>query len=369
MAKATPSAEGKAAAEQLEAYRTELAALHPADDFRVIGAKAYGWRYQHALLLPWTPAQLLALAHEELAKVDAELAELKPKLAKPAAPTERQIALAKALTRESLLGLYDTIERANREATVAAGFVTIPPAVGPMVSRETPDALVPLTGDGGSMNPPPTYVASNVGYWNVEHFHAEWPLEARLEKITQAEGFLGNGLGPYSAHEGYPGHHLQLAIARLHPDPIRSILPDSVQNEGWGLYAEEALWQHGGFGPSPEARSAMLRSYRYRIARVVYDVNIETGAWDLQKGADFKDRAEPGKGEVDEDVLRAIQWPAQLIGYFAGKMQLRALREASQKKLGARYDERAFHDAFLAEGSIPIALIRAKMLGEPIPAR
>jgi len=36
-------------------------------------------------------------------------------------------------------------------------------------------------------------------------------------------------------------------------------------------------------------------------------------------------------------------------------------------KLGPRYSDRAFHDAFLAEGSIPVALIRAKLLGEPVP--
>ena len=224
-----------------------------------------------------------------------------------------------------------------------------------------------LTGDGGSMNPPPPFVAAAVGWWNVEHFKPEWSAETRLDAVVNAEGWLDNWMGPYAAHEGFPGHHLQLAVARLHPDPIRSLLPDAVENEGWALYAEEELWRHGGLGAAPEAQRAMLRSYRFRIARVVYGVNIETGAWDLQRGADFKDRAEAGKGEIDEDVLRAIQWPTQLVCYFTGKLQILELKEAYRKKLGDAYSDRAFHDALLAEGSIPLALIRAKLLGEPVP--
>ncbi len=65
--------------------------------------------------------------------------------------------------------------------------------------------------------------------------------------------------------------------------------------------------------------------------------------------------------------MRSIHWPAQLISYFTGKMQLMELRRAYRKKLGAAYSDRAFNDAVLAEGSIPVALIRAKLLGEAVP--
>ena len=48
-------------------------------------------------------------------------------------------------------------------------------------------------------------------------------------------------------------------------------------------------------------------------------------------------------------------------------MQLMDLRRAYHAKLGQAYSDRAFNDAVLAEGSIPVALIRAKLLGEPVP--
>lgn len=353
-----------AAAEALLAYGSSLDGLHPTVEYTVVGAADYAWRFEHTLLLPWTPQELLARAQADLTTVDARIAALPPR-PDPVPPGEDMIEMARTLTRERLLGLYDVIEEANRAATVRGGWVTIPGTVGPIHARETPDALVPLTGDGGSMNPPPTFATSNIGYWNVEHFNPGWTEAERLGMVTNALGFLSNGMGPYAAHEGFPGHHLQLSLARLNPDPLRSILPDPVQNEGWALYAEEVFFRHGGLDPAAER--SILGSYRHRIRRVVYDVHIETGAWDLQRAADYKYNAEPGQGAIDEELMRSIQWPTQLICYYAGRAQIVQLREDYARKMGAQYDERAFHDQLLAAGSIPITLIRAGLLGEAVP--
>lgn len=358
-----------AAAAALKSYADELAAMKDLPEFAVVGADDYAWIYANAELLPWTPPQLLALAQSELTRVDAQLAELKPRLsAKPREPAPERVALAKALTREKLLALYDRIPEDDMAALQASGVVSVPRGVGPIRARETPDAMVPLTGDGGSMNPPPTYVRSNVGWWNVEHFHPDWTLEQRLDAVVGALDQKTNGMGPYAAHEGVPGHHLQLSIARLLKDPLRSILADSVQDEGWALYAEEMFQRAGGLGPSPEARYNTLRSWRHRVKRVIWDVNVESGYWTLQQAGDFKSEAAvPGTGRVDEDVLRAVNWPAQLICYFAGKTQILQLREDYKKKMGAAYTDRDFHDRLLAVGSVPFVFARAKLLGEPVP--
>jgi hypothetical protein len=358
----------EAAASALTAYAKELNAIKNPPESAVIGAENYAWILKNAELLPWTPDQLLALAQTELGFVDAKLAALKPKLAAPPAPTPEQIDLAKSLTREKLLRLYDRVVEDDLKALKASGVLTIPAGVGPIHARETPEAMVPLTGDGGSMNPPPTYAMSNEGYWNVEHFHADWPLEKRIQTVSTALNQRVNDLGPYAAHEGVPGHHLQLSIARLLPDPLRSLLSDGVQNEGWALYAEEMFWRAGGLGPSTEAEYQTLDSWRYRVRRVIYDVNVESDLWTLQQAGDFKSSvAEPGEGTVDEDIQRAINWPAQLICYFAGKTQILRLREDYKKKMGAAYTDRDFHDRLLAVGSIPYVFARAKLLGEPVP--
>lgn len=359
------SGRGKTAVvEALAAYQADLAALAPTRDYAVIGADNYAWRLKHALLLPWTPDELLALAESELARVDAELAALPPAEPLPA-PTPAQEAAAQALDAAGHLARYDGITASLTAHTREAGWVTIPAGVGPLEARETPPAIIPLSGDGGSMNPPPTYGASDVGYWNVEHFDPALPLAERIEQITGAANYRENGFGTYAAHEGVPGHHLQLAIARLNPDPIRSILPDCAQNEGWALYAEQVVHEHGGFGPSVGAQRAVLRSYRGRIRRVPVDVRVETEAWTLAEAGEWK--YGEGKGEVDGDMLRAINWPTQLVCYFAGKQEILALRDAAKAKAGPAWDERAFHDALLRAGSLPPSLVRAEILGEPVP--
>lgn len=364
--KADPKRDAAAAA--LTAYEKELDAIKNPPESAVIGAENYAWILKNAELLPWTPEQLLALAQTELGFVDAQMTALKPKLSAPPAPTPEQVELAKSLTREKLLGLYDQVVKDDLKALKASGVLSIPAGVGPIHARETPDAMVPLTGDGGSMNPPPTYTKSNVGYWNVEHFHADWPLEKRLQTVTAALNQRVDDLGPYAAHEGVPGHHLQLSIARLIADPLRSLLSDGVQNEGWALYAEEMFWRAGGLGPSADAEYQTLDSWRFRVRRVIYDVNVESGLWTLQQAGDFKSSvAQSGQGAVDEDIQRAINWPAQLICYFAGKTQILRLREDYKKKMGAAYTDLDFHDRLLAVGSIPFVFARAKLLGEPVP--
>jgi uncharacterized protein (DUF885 family) len=364
-----PGTERDAARAALSAYAEELKGMQGLPEFTVIGATRYEEQLRRALVLPWSPRQLLAVAQRELNEVDAAMAELRPRVTptSPPAPTPEQSALANDLDQKKLLGLYDEIARADRAFLDASDLLTVPAAVGPIYTRPTPEAMIPLGGDGGSMNPPPPFGDSNVGWWNVEHFKSDWTPEQRVQKVVVAQDNQRTGMGTYAVHEGVPGHHLQLSIARLNPNPLRSILQDNGLVEGWAMYAEEIFWRAGGLGDSPDAEYRKLGSWRFRVRRVFYDVNVECGDWTLQDGADFKDEARHGAGGVDDDILRAINWPSQLICYFAGKTQILELRDAYRAKLGPAYTDRKFNDALLAEGSIPVALIRAKLLGEPVP--
>lgn len=361
--RATP--QRAAAVASLKSYNAYLKTLHPSTDYAVIGADNYAWRLKHVSLLPWTPAQLLAIAKSELVTVDKQTAALKPKVVDPN-PTPQQVRLAKSLDQARLLSLYNTIEKQHFATLRKLNIITVPAGVGPIVARVTPDAQLPF-GDGGSMNPPATYSASNVGFWNVEHFHPSMKLQDRIADVLDAQEFNLTGMGPYSVHEGVPGHHLQLSIARLNKDPLRSIASDAVQNEGWALYAEQEFWQAGGLGNSVNAHYNTLRSWRHRVKRVIYDVNVETNAWTLQQGADFAQDVAAGKGKIEGDIARTYNWPSQLICYFAGKEQILSLKAAYKKKMGKRYSERLFNDRLLSLGSVPYVFARAKMLGEPVP--
>ena len=349
----------------LEAYDAELEALADLPEFRVIGAEAYAWRLEHAMLLPWSPEELLAVAEAELARVEARLGELEGELGEAVPATPEEIAAAEALDADGLLRIYDELVETNLARLRELDVVTVSPDLPAIKARPTPAPLIPLTGDGGSMNPPPLFGPQSVGWWNVENFSDDWDLDRRLRVVLNAGRQEQTWFGPYAVHEGVPGHHLQLAEVRANPDPIRTLLGDGATIEGWGLYAEELFWEHGGFGDGVHAELSMLRSYRARIRRVVYDVKVETEVWDLQQAAEW--RAGQEGVEIDRDVLRAIQWPTQLIGYFAGKHQIMLLREKVRAAQGEAYSEKAFHDAVLGAGLVPLTLVEAKLLGEPIP--
>ncbi|MBI2361817.1 MAG: hypothetical protein HYV15_00315, partial [Elusimicrobia bacterium] len=96
-----PGRDGAAAA--LRAYLAELAARRDLPEFAVVGAENYAWRLEHALLLPWEPRRLLALAQSELTEADAALAALAPRVSSAAAPTPAQAALAAGLDQAALL--------------------------------------------------------------------------------------------------------------------------------------------------------------------------------------------------------------------------------------------------------------------------
>jgi len=360
-----PSADRDAALAALERYELHLSMPADLPEFKVIGADAYAWRLQHAMLSPWTPAQLLRVAETELAAVEAEMTVLEEAMEPAAEATADELKQARELTKEGLLGLYEDMVQDNLTALRRMDVMTIPADLPAIKARETPDALVPLTGDGGSMNPPPLFGAQSVGWWNVEHFSPDWPEERRLRSVMNSRRQQETWYGPYAVHEGVPGHHLQLALARSNPNPIRTLLTDNAGVEGWGLYAEQLFQENGGFGDAPAARYAMLRSYRYRIRRVIYDVKVETEVWSLQQAADFKDG--PG-AEVGPEILRTVQWPTQLIGYFHGKKQIVDLRAEMQQAQGARYTHKAFHDAVVGAGLIPVSLVRAELLDLPVPA-
>ena len=358
--------ERDAAIAALSAYDAHLSTLTDLPEFEVIGAEAYAFRFKHGMLLPWTPQELLDVAESERVRVQAEIEALSVQIGDDLPPTAEEVAAAEALDGPGLLAIYEGLVDENLSALRAMDVVTVSPDLPAIKARPTPPPLIALTGDGGSMNPPPLFGPQMPGWWNVEHFSDDWTLERRLGVVVNASRYKETWFGPYAVHEGVPGHHLQLAQVRANPDPIRTVLWDNPTVEGWGLYAEELFWEGGGFGDTPGAKRAMLGSYRYRIRRVFYDVNVVTEAWTLQEAADWK-AGEEGAA-VDNDVLRTIQWPTQLIGYFAGKKQMMDLREEMRQRQGDAYSERAFNDAILEAGLIPMALIRAKMLGEPIPA-
>jgi uncharacterized protein (DUF885 family) len=166
-----------------------------------------------------------------------------------------------------------------------------------------------------------------------------------------------------SMHEAIPGHHLQIAIAKERTDlhPLLRHTFSSGFGEGWALYAER-LGDEMGLYSSDLGRMGMLSSEAFRGARMVIDAGIHTKGWTRAQALEYLlghtvIPAQIAEGEID----RYISWPGQAPSYMIGRTEIMRLREQARAALGDRFDIRAFHDQALEDGTVPLALLRAKI--------
>ena len=164
-------------------------------------------------------------------------------------------------------------------------------------------------------------------------------------------------------HESVPGHHLQNALSQeLDNVPqFRRNLYLSAYGEGWGLYAER-LGVEMGVYENAYQQFGRLSYEMWRACRLVIDTGIHSQGWSRQQALDFlSDNTSLSKANVRAEVDRYISWPGQALSYKMGEIKIRQLRAKAEQKLGNKFDLRAFHDALLANGALPLEILEAEM--------
>jgi len=164
-------------------------------------------------------------------------------------------------------------------------------------------------------------------------------------------------------HEAVPGHHLQIAIQQeLTQLPnFRRYGGQTAYIEGWGLYAER-LGQEMGFYEDPYADFGRLSLEMWRACRLVVDTGLHALGWSRQQAIDFMiDNTALSEANITAEVDRYITLPGQALAYKIGELKLRALRKLAAQTLGTSFDLRAFHDAILAQGSMPLNVLERRM--------
>jgi uncharacterized protein (DUF885 family) len=160
-------------------------------------------------------------------------------------------------------------------------------------------------------------------------------------------------------HEAVPGHHLQIALAQ-EMDEKHELLRERFYTayiEGWGLYAE-SLGTEMGMYKDPYADFGRLTYEMWRAVRLVVDTGMHSLGWSREQAIDYF-RAHTAKGDHDiaVEVDRYLVWPGQALAYKIGQLKILELRKRAEKELGKKFSIRAFHDAVLADGAVPLDVL------------
>jgi uncharacterized protein (DUF885 family) len=374
---------------------------YAADRF-AMGAQEYNWALQNNFHLDTTAERLFDESWPIVESTERQMIALAQQIGKekgwtlpadgPAAVRAvfDQLSKDAPASDEEMVGWYrDTAFRLVQFARDTGLFDV--PADYKLEVVETPPPLQASI-DGAAYYPAPPFKTSGVGRFYVTPTGND---PAALRSNNRA------ALADLAAHEGFPGHDWYfkyLTQARDAISPVRWLTPgavedssamweDSLAAEGWGLYAEALMAEpqpnaRGGFY-TPEERLYQLQGELYRDLRVRLDTGLHTGriTYDdavtlFSEVVDFLpgacDAAGRGRSEAkrasceaaERAIFRYSKWPTQAITYRLGKDQIYALREQAARDLGSAFSLKAFHLAFIRQGTIPPGYFKDVLLNE-----
>lgn len=190
---------------------------------------------------------------------------------------------------------------------------------------------------------------SRPGYYYINTHAPEQRLRFTLEAL--------------SYHEAVPGHHLQMTLDQENKNlpKFRRYGSYTAYIEGWALYTEKLGYEIGGYA-DPYSRFGQLTFEMWRACRLVVDTGMHARGWTRQQAIDYMARnTSLAAIDIENEIDRYIVWPGQALGYKIGELRILQLRKEAEEKLGDRFNIKAFHDALLGGGAMPIDLLETRM--------
>jgi uncharacterized protein (DUF885 family) len=345
----------------LEAYaktlRERIVGIRAGEDEPIIGdpigARGLESDLAHELI-PYTAAELVRIAEREFAWCEAEMrraardmgfgddwrAALEKVKTLYVEPGE-QTALTTRLAREAV------------EFVTSRDLVTVPPLAQEIWRMEM-------------LSPEQQKVAPF--YLGGEVIQVAFPTDAMTheDKLMAMRGNNVHFSRAVVHHELIPGHHLQGYMTARY-NVHRRAFSTPFWTEGWALYWEMLLWDLG-FPATPEDRVGMLFWRMHRAARIIFSLNVHLGTMTPEQAIDFLvERVGHERANATAEVRRSMNGtypPLYQAAYMLGGLQFRALH--AELVGSGRMSNRDFHDAILQGGSIPVELVRARLMNTPL---
>jgi uncharacterized protein (DUF885 family) len=333
-------------------------------DFR-LGEEKYRTKLAFTLHSDLSMEEILSRAERRLAELQDELYETALPLYRelPAGatdPNDRMAAIRAVL--DSLADSHPTdtsiVEDARRSLEEVTSFtkdnalVTVPdeplqiivmPEFRRGVSTAYCDSPGPLEKNGET-------------FYAISPTPEDWTPERKLSFYREYNDFM---LQDLTIHEAIPGHYLQIAHSNRvrAPTMIRSVFYSGSFVEGWAVYAEQVMVEHGYGGA--RFKMQQLKMLTRAVINAILDQKIHAGS--MTEGEAMGMMLQEGfqeDGEAAGKWIRAQLTSAQLSSYFVGIAEHNDIRQAWVERNGPIEDWRAYHDMALSYGSPPAKFVR-----------
>jgi uncharacterized protein (DUF885 family) len=312
------------------------------------GAEWYLARVASQTTTSLTPDQIHATGLSEVARIQGEYARIGPQMGYngPAAglPTWvlSQPKYKPFKTDQEVIAVYRDLD-AQLQKKLPALFSLRPKT--PLDLRLEPELSRETASDHYTA---PAVDGSRPGvFWSV---------------VNDPKEYGSTGMVTLFLHEGQPGHHFHIALMQeLHLPNFRQFGGNNAFTEGWALYAE-TLGREMGFYDNPENYFGHLNDEMLRAVRLVVDTGMHAQGWTREQSIKYM-RETLGYPEsiARSETERYMVWPGQALGYKIGALKILELRKRAETALGPKFSLPAFHAVILDEGTLPLALLEAKV--------
>lgn len=338
-------------------------------EFR-LGAERFRKKLRFALDSDLTPEELLARCERELASTtEALYATALPLFQKhfpdrnAAARQDRPGVIKAVLDKlaekqandDTVVPRSKELVQLATEFVRAKNFVTVPDAplkviVLPEFQRGVAVAYC---------QPPGALEPNGETFFAVSPTPKDWTDARRTSFFREYNDYMLHDL---TVHEAMPGHYLQLAHANKFRAPtlIRAIWFSGTFVEGWACYTE-LLMADAGFG-GPEVKMQQLKMRLRAIINAMIDQKVHMAGMTQEQAIELMTkRGFQEEGEAAGKWRRVVQSSTQLSTYFVGAVEHDDLRAAAEKRDGAKFNLKKYHDTVLSFGSPAVKYVREEM--------